>query len=76
MTTYAPGRMTSYQVLETRTKGFLVVRSDDELAWKWRPKLHLALRDVDNVHNFWDIEAIIYDCETKERIYHFRSLGS
>ncbi len=30
--TFAPGRKTADQVLEKRTRGYLVVRSDDELA--------------------------------------------
>ncbi len=76
MTTYTARRRAADQVLEKRSSGFLLVRSDDDRAWKWRSKLRLSLRDADKARNFWDVELAIYDCETKERIYHFRALGS
>ncbi len=67
--------LTWNQVLERKKFGFLVVRQHEQ-SHKWRRLLKTALRDVDKARNVVGERISVYDCETKERVYHYAFLWS
>ncbi len=67
-------RPTADQVIERKASGFVVVQDNER--YRWRRALKQALKDVDRVLDAWGERIMIVDCETKERIYDFRMLGS
>ncbi len=67
-------RPTADQVIERKHSGFVVVQDNERYCW--RRALRQALRDIDRMLDAWGERITIVDCETKERIYDFRMLGS